>query len=206
VVDEFYAAGRGDFNYLNAYLARARLTTSQFPIAAEYGCGVGRVTRWLAPQFSSVRAFDISAPHMYMAKEYLLKEGIANVDFVHVGKRDDLRSLNGIDLFFSMIVLQHNPPPIIIDILDHAFHALNPGGIAFFQVPTYSSDYSFNASDYWADVASKKEMEIHFVPQVDILNLAHRHGLVPLEIREDHCIGSYERQVSSTFLMQKVRV
>src|SRR5271169_236009 len=51
--------------------------------------------------------------------------------------KSSLARLTNVDLFFSIIVLQHNPPPVILGILDAAFAGLRPGGLAFFQVPTY---------------------------------------------------------------------
>ena len=199
----FYDSGRGDRDYLLAFLARAGLSPAQFPILAEYGCGVGRTTRWLAATFTGVKAFDVSAPHLAMARQHLAQSGLANVDFVHLQQRDDLGQLAGIDLFFSLIVLQHNPPPVILDILDRAFAALNPGGVAFFQVPTYREGYRFSATGYWQDVASRTAMEIHFVPQAAIFDLAGRHGLRLLEVRNDNCLGSSDSTISNTFLMRK---
>ena len=145
----------------------------------------------------------MSAPHLAMARQHLAQSGLANVDFVHLQQRDDLGQLAGIDLFFSLIVLQHNPPPVILDILDRAFAALNPGGVAFFQVPTYREGYRFSATGYWQDVASRTAMEIHFVPQAAIFDLAGRHGLRLLEVRNDNCLGSSDSTISNTFLMRK---
>ena len=79
--------------------------------------------------------------------------------------------------FFSLIVLQHNPPPIICDILESAFDGLASGGIAFFQVPTYGLGYKFALQDYYEGQYNRSDMEIHFVPQHEIFRLFCRHDV-----------------------------
>jgi TorA maturation chaperone TorD len=49
VISEFYANGQDDVLLLEAFLARAGLSIENFPVIAEYGCGVGRITHWLSP-------------------------------------------------------------------------------------------------------------------------------------------------------------
>ena len=104
-----------------------------------------------------------------------------------------------------MIVLQHNPPPIMTDILAAAFGGLKEGGCCFFQIPTYSANYSFSVESYWTDVAAKKEMEMHFLPQKNVLELARQHEVFPVEIQPDGAIGNQSRWISNTFLMRKAR-
>lgn len=202
-VQGFYDSGKFDLGYLEAALSRAGRKPEDFATVAEYGCGVGRTTRWLAPRFSLVKAFDISRPHLRMAQEHLAANKCVNVELIHVRGRSNLETLRDIDLFFSVIVLQHNPPPIILDILRRAFEGLNAGGIAVFQVPTYCQGYKFNVNDYWREVAAQREMEMHFVPQAAVLDLAERCGLRALEVRPDHCIGNFDDWASSTFVLQK---
>lgn len=199
----FHESGHGDVQYLVAFLDRAGLGANQFPIVAEYGCGVGRTTQWLASQFSQVRAVDISTTHLEHARTVLAGRHATNVEFHHLRTRDGLQCLDGVDLFFSLIVLQHNPPPVILDILGHAFRGLRPGGAACFQVPTYLSDYSFRAEDYLRTAPAKGLMELHCVPQREIFRLAHGCGMAVLEVRQDHCLGLDAANISNTFLMRK---
>lgn len=106
--------------------------------------------------------------------------------------------------FFSFLVLQHNPPPIMIDILGHAFKGLAPRGLAFFQLlPTYSRDHSFSFAEYWVAMAEQRTMEMHFLPQHIVLELGRRHGVHPLEVQADGAIGHHKCWISSTFLMTK---
>ena len=52
-------------------------------------------------------------PHIDMARSIVAKAGLSNVEFIHVSRIDSLDALKNSDLFYSCIVLQHNPPPII---------------------------------------------------------------------------------------------
>lgn len=203
VLEAFYSSGINDVNYLRAFLTRAGLALRPDMVVAEYGCGVGRVTQFLAKEVQRVLAFDISRPHLDAAHQYMEKEQCENVEYIHVTGRRDLDQLKNIDLFFSLIVLQHNPPPVILDILTKAFQGLRSGGIAFFQVPVYARDYEFDVSSFWAGDAARKSMEMHFVPQHIILRVAKENNLYPLQISPDHCVGNYERWLSNTFLLQK---
>jgi len=134
--DTYWKSGKGDVDRLNAWLKRNGIpAVSGNHSCCEYGCGTGRVTRWLADQFSRVIAFDISQPHIELAQSHMKRAGKSNVSFRHV---DSLVSLNqkmeAVDVFFSFLVLQHNPPPIIALILNTVLQCLKPGGgLLFFR-------------------------------------------------------------------------
>ena len=202
VLDAFYNTGRADMERLDQWLARSRATLPATSTCAEYGCGVGRCTIWLARRYAHVRAFDISEPHLRLAEARVRAEGLKNVEFVHVRSEVDLRTMDGFDFFYSVMVPQHNPPPLILSILKHAFRGLRPCGAAYFQVPTYAEAYSFGLQEY-LERAMDLGMEMHFVPQHAIFDLARAEGIQPLEVSPDDLIGNAGRWISSSFLMTK---
>jgi hypothetical protein len=94
------------------------------------------------------------------------------------------------DLWFSRIVLQHNPPPVIAWLLRTAFDHLAPGGVAIFQVPTHCVGYRFDLRSYLAREGDPA-MEMHVLPQPAVFALAAEAGLRVLEVREDtHLVSS----------------
>jgi SAM-dependent methyltransferase len=200
---DFYASGELEARRLDAWLQRNALAYDASAVCAEYGCGVGRVTRSLAARFGRVIAFDISAPHLDTARRFLSGQGIDNVDYVLVRNESDLQPLADVDVFYSVLVLQHNPPPIMTDILGRAFSGLKPDGSAFFQVPTHFRDYAFSLADYWNGIAKARAMEMHCLPQRSILELGRSHNVFPLEIQPDSFTGN-PRWTSNTFLMTKM--
>ena len=104
-----------------------------------------------------------------------------------------------------MIVLQHNPPPIIRLIVGEFLRALKPGGVAFFQVPTYRAGYRFSLEAYLRNEAARHEMmEMHVLPQRVIFDVARQEGGQVLEVIEDGMTGMRSKEVSNTFLIRKV--
>jgi SAM-dependent methyltransferase len=156
----------------------------------------------IAPLFRQVTGLDISASHLQLAEQRRQRLGLGNVAFRQV-TAERLHPVPGFDLWFSRIVLQHNPPPVILHILDGMFRALAPGGLAIFQVPTYYMGYRFSLADYAAD-ASAPALEMHMVPQRAVLELGHRHGCRLLDLREDTWVVAQRADcLSNNFVFQK---
>ena len=203
-VAQFYESGRWSVDLMNLAAARCGADLSGLRTCFELGCGVGRVTWWLARQFPSVTAADISGPHLDLARQALAERGVTNAVLKKIGSVQDLASLPGFDCFYSLIVLQHNPPPVIHGMLDIILGKLNPGGLAFFQVPTYCQGYVFDAAEYLSNTQVRGEMEVHVLPQVPLFGLLRKHGCSLLEIREDGCVG-HPWFISNSLLVRKAR-
>lgn len=186
-IDEFFASGRHDRRLMEAVLARHGLDAASLPTCLDFGCGVGRATLALAPLFQRMIGCDISAPHLALAAERAAQTGQDNVTWRVASIAEPMphpAEMGGWDVWYSRIVLQHNPPPVTAYLLAWAFAGLRPGGIAVFQVPTHRRDYSFSASAYLAETAPPR-MEMHPMPQAAIFALARDAGLEVLEVRED---------------------
>jgi cyclopropane fatty-acyl-phospholipid synthase-like methyltransferase len=166
------------------------------------GCGVGRVTPFLAKAFPKVFATDISINHLEYARNYLVSQGITNVDLQHWSNTSALESLNNFDAIISVITLQHNPPPLIAWMLSKLLGALNPGGVAYLQIPTYRNGYLFEVERYLNSEAPKT-LEMHFLPQYEIFKIVADSDCICLEIREDGMVGDENKMLSNTFLIQK---
>jgi SAM-dependent methyltransferase len=198
--DEFYCSGADDAALVKATLSRCGSPRRKYRRILEFGCGVGRVTPYLAESFDEVVAVDISTSHLKMARERIEKSGVDNVRFVLARVPDFGIEPNSFDVWFSHIVLQHNPPPIIALILAQMFKQLAPGGLAIFQVPTYAPGYSFDLANYLTG-SKLGAIEVHCLPQSVVFELAHAAGCVPVEIREDEAM-TYP-WISNTFVFRK---
>jgi SAM-dependent methyltransferase len=184
----FFESGKSDLALLFALLRRIGRPPESLGCCLEYGCGVGRVTAHLAAAFSEVIAVDVSTPHLRLTQERMARLGQNNVSFVQVTP-DNLHPATGYDLWFSRLVLQHNPPPVTLAILDRTFAGLAPRGVAVVHVPTYCNGYSFNVAHYLADKLPAEHMHMHATPQKPILELAWRHGCCLLDVREEELSG-----------------
>ncbi len=202
-LEEFYATGDAMVRVMEQTLQRNGIDSSSWTSCMEYGCGVGRITRWLANRFDEVHGYDISRPHLDVAESYMQDQGVANVSLHQVQSIRDLDEFPTVDCVFTFIVLQHNPPPVIERLLERLLQAVAPGGVAFFQVPTYVNGYGFSLDSYLRDEASKKRMEMHAVPQSTVFDLIHDTGCRLVEHFEDTCLGARPREMSSRFLVRR---
>lgn len=186
----FYASGADSLSRMEAAAARCHVRLADHGRCLELGCGVGRVTHWLAKKFAHVTACDISGPHLAIARQATAERGDTNIDFVKLTTLAEIEALPSFDAFYSLITLQHNPPPVIAYILSAILRRLGPGGVGYFQVLTYAVNYEFIAEDYLANLGEETAMEMHVLPQDALFALIDAAGCRMLEIREDDAAGS----------------
>lgn len=201
--DAFYQTGEQHVAQLFGSLERNGVDHNGFKTCLDYGCGVGRITRHLSERFEKVLAYDISLSHLRCAEEYMTQEKISNVALNQITHVRDVQAFPQVDLTYSMLVLQHNPPPVIAFIIEELVRSLNPGGVAFFQVPTYRLGYSFSLERYLSDEGTRREMEMHVLPQSRVFEIAQRAGGRVLEVIDDGWTGIRFKEVSNTFVIQK---
>jgi SAM-dependent methyltransferase len=197
----FYNSGRYDLEILLATIRRVGRELTQFPVAFEFGCGLGRVTSHLCRCFSRVIACDISPSHLALARTALAKRGLTNVEFRRA-TATDFGISEPFDLWFNRIVLQHNPPPLIAAIISRALALLRPGGLAIFQVPVYLTGYRFCVEEYLRRPINTASFEMHALPQSAIFRIAGEQGCRLLEVREENSAG--DPWISQFFTIAKV--
>ena len=163
-------------------------------VCIELGCGVGRVTRRLADRFDRVIALDISPGNLALCRAYMDEEGVTNVETRQIQGLEDFDDLPPADFFFSVITLQHNPPPIQKLILRRIFQRLKPGGLCLFQALGEAAGYTFEAETYLSGEAP--EMEMHVLPRAVILAEMRAQGLYPLDVVPDAHTGDIIGSVS----------
>lgn len=200
---EFHETGRREAGVLDLIFARNGIAASPDLRWLEYGCGVGRVTRWLADRGSSVIGADISGNHLALAREYCESEGVRNAGWTQIRSIFDVAKLPAFNALYTKIVLQHNPPPIIYRILDLLLSKIEKGGYAVFQVPTYKNQYVFRVSEYLSKMHTFKALEMHVLPQKAVFELLHRHGFLTIEVMRDHLVSQAD-YISNTFFVQKL--
>jgi SAM-dependent methyltransferase len=70
----------------------------------------------LAGKFKRVDGYDISPGHLERARQRAQETGIRNVA-LHECSSNMLASLEKCDFFYSRIVFQHKPPPVIVELI-----------------------------------------------------------------------------------------
>jgi SAM-dependent methyltransferase len=126
----------------------------------EIGCGIGRMTKFLAQSFGEVHATDVSPEMIERARQRLA--GLPNVR-LYATNGVDLAELpdDYFDIVFSMRVFQHIPSAAVIRAnLDDAYRKLKPGGVLRFQANSINTfDFGEIEKDTWVG-ASFPESEL----------------------------------------------
>ena len=200
-IDTFWASGEAEATQVIKALARHGSASPSDMQCVEYGCGVGRVTTALARRFRTINAYDISPGHLLHARQRARDLTLTNV-FFHECAADRFPELKPCDLFYSRIVFQHNPPPIIGELIRRSLASLRPGGLALFQVPVYITDYRFRLAE-WLSADHPLEMQMHCIPQSKICEIVAEQGCVLLEMREEGSTGARHRMVSNMCVVRR---
>lgn len=200
-IDSFWASGESEVSQAIRALSQFGSSRLEEKVCVEYGCGVGRITVNLAKWFKFVHAYDISRNHLDYARARASELGTGNIEF-HECAHDFRVAMEPCDFFYSIIVLQHNPPPVILELIRIALRALKPGGIAIFQVPTYIVGYRFSLNE-WITTDHGLAMQMHCVPQQAVLEIISAATCRLLGVREDGWSSARDGIVSNTFFCQR---
>jgi len=194
----FYKSGEAQVGQVVKALRRHNIRP-RFTKTVEYGCGIGRITFPLAQRSTSIVAYDISRAHLEVARTQAVRRKATNVRFEHID-RPDVKLEAGYDFYYSSLVYQHNPPPIIHHLVRQALDGLLPGGVAIFQLPVFLKGYRFRLSEYLEK--EKAGIEMHALPQRVVLDLVERSDCRVLEVF-DSSLNLRDRILSNIFTVQK---
>lgn len=185
---ELYAGGERHAGLVDLFAARNGRTINH-GVCLELGCGVGRVTQHLAKRYEKVIAVDISDGNLAQCRAMIGHRGLTNVETVLLTSPEDIANLPAFDVFFSMIVLQHNPPPIQKYTLDTLLKKLRPGGAFCFQLQTFAPSYKFEIEQFL--ISPVDTMDMHSLPMHEVLDLLRRHRLDIWEVAADEFTGRF---------------
>ncbi|HMA35941.1 MAG TPA: class I SAM-dependent methyltransferase [Chloroflexia bacterium] len=105
--------------------------------ALDFGCGVGRVTRALAPRFQECVGVDISAQMIQLARQ--LNADRPNCTFV-LNTAADLAAFpdRSFDLVYCNLVLMHLPSPALAGhYIGEFLRLIREGGLVVFELPYF---------------------------------------------------------------------
>jgi SAM-dependent methyltransferase len=199
--EKFWASGDREAADVERILAGIGFIDLATKNCVEYGCGVGRVTTGLARRFARVDAYDISQGHLTQAELRAQAVGSVNIRF-HLCADDVLEELTPCDFLYTKLVFQHNPPPIIVQLVKSALRSLNVHGIGIFQVPTYQVGYHFRIEE-WLAVEHRLDMQMHCLAQDVLFSIIAEEHCTLLSVREDNATGEPDRFISNTFVVRK---
>jgi SAM-dependent methyltransferase len=145
---------------------------------AVIGCGYGRETLRLAPIVNHVYGIDVSETILKKAVDYLSEHQVNN--FTPILAEKFVQTIpEGIDLVFSIVVMQHLTRDLVRNYFAELGRKLVPGGGVVVQFLDVETD-DYNASD--APVAGGGEPSVHWSPW-QLVELSRAAGLKFVEIR-----------------------
>ncbi len=202
--DEFYKSGSSACRHIRATLTRCGLRMNFDQLnCLEFGCGAGRNLVHLARMFAHVTGVDISRPHLDKAAMAMDRYGLDNTGLLRLSDIADIDGYDKYDFIYSIIVLQHNPPPLIAEIIARLCNRLNRNGLFLFQVPDSIHGYEFDITAYLDNLSQETAMEMHALPQSEVNKIIAANDCRILEIHPDKDTGTH-RICSYNYLVQKM--
>lgn len=186
--EKFYQSGYVITAQITKAFKRVGLEINRAGTAFELGCGTGRVTHALADIFAKVIGADVSPGNLRLCEEKMRQLNKTNVECRLLKSPNDIESLPSVDFFFTTIVLQHNPPPVMHYFLDKIFSKIKEGGAVMFQLPTHTPRYAFSVDDYLT-TTQRHTMDMHALPMRAVFALLAKHKLSPVEVLMDTQTG-----------------
>ncbi len=171
----FLSTGAHDIDRVQSILDRWLMTEGK-PVMLDFGVGVGRLACNAAPLAERLHAVDFSRAHLDEAKVNAEMLGLTNMEFIAVDGLDDMEALPKVDAVYSLLVLQHNTPPVMARLLRGLLAALNPGGVAVIHIPLASINYQFDAATYLDSPEFGAQMEMHVLPRNNLNEIADQAG------------------------------
>ena len=136
-VDRFFETGLEAAGWALEHAGRfGRPVTRR--VALDFGCGLGRLTRALAPHFECTYGIDVAWTMIERARRLDAERGPSGAEFLlnDCGDLSDFTS-SSVDFVLSLLVLQHLPSTDAIGgYLREFVRVLTPGGIAVVHLPS----------------------------------------------------------------------
>jgi ubiquinone/menaquinone biosynthesis C-methylase UbiE len=128
---EFMATGKAEIATVMSYLSRINCRPDRKGTVLDFGCGVGRVTQALAPEFAACVGLDISEQ---MIEKATALNQFRNCRYVASSESRLPFEDESFAFIYSNIVLQHVPTQFAAEYLGEFVRTLAPGGVLVFGV------------------------------------------------------------------------
>ena len=188
---DFILPGRSDqdFDY-EGYLEAQRLfyLFDGSSTVVDYGCGIGRVLKYVAERAMVAIGLDVNLDFLEKANIYVKD------DKVLFFRSDQYHQENVADLVYSLMVLQHNDQENREKIMHHIFRILKPEGLALISFPRFESNY-YEENEF-----------LHKFMRAEV----ERYGLLfpsfrIIEGNLPNYVGEYDRKISHEYFLIAVK-
>ncbi len=194
-LEEFFLLGQIEIKTIMEYLKKKEVSFNQQK-ALDFGCGVGRLTRFLCETFDSVIGCDVSQPMLKKAKE--LNYDLKNANF-YLNTKPDLSDFesNSFDFIYSSLVLMHLSPRLSLNYIKEFIRLLSPNGITVFQIPNrypklinwIPIPYFIRRKRFEMRFGIKSYIELHYIPKRKIVDIIRSNNARLIEFKPKIFIG-----------------
>jgi SAM-dependent methyltransferase len=202
-IDKFFGTGSEEISSL-LHAGEKLGLPKHHDCALDFGCGVGRLTRALAPHFRNVVGIDISQSMLRQAEAL---NPLPNCRFV-LNDSDSLPFPAGqFDLIYTALVLQHVPDKESIRrYIAEFLRVLKTGGFLVMQLPSYvplrrrlqarPRIYGWLRSAGVSEQVLYNKLGLHpipmnFLPESEVVSIIRAGGGTTLQISADHRAGHH---------------
>jgi ubiquinone/menaquinone biosynthesis C-methylase UbiE len=163
--DTYWRSGERDWALVLTVAKQAGLPSRGCVI--EIGCGLGRLTRLAAADFSRVIGLDVSPE---MLKQARVQANAANITYQLVGRDGRIPLVaESVDLVYAWTVFRHMSKEMFARYLDEARRVLKPGGCLAFEA--LMRDTGERANPSTSDPNTEREYDSE-----ELEAFAKRHG------------------------------
>jgi SAM-dependent methyltransferase len=183
----FEEGGRLDAERLSDYLTPEAT-------ALDFGCGMGRVARYVAEHCAEVWAVDAAEGMLKLAAERLADRPNVRFAQCHETAIPDVPD-RSVDLVYSILVLQHLEREDAFKVLRELYRVLRPGATAYLTFPNLLSDEYLGAflSYVEAGEVTNPIRARYYTPQ-EVERLLPVAGFEVVELRPDTNIVAVGRR------------
>ncbi|MTI42337.1 methyltransferase family protein [Roseibium hamelinense] len=178
---DFWATGLPRIEKLLKELKMSEADLPENPDILEIGCGVGRLSFYLANQAGHLDAADWSEPHLNIARERSKRFMTETLRFLDIDSQAN-QLKQEYDLICTGDGFWHLPPVLMRDCLSGQLRRLKSGGTAYLTLPVFIKDYSYETLSWINDPG--KASDRHPLPQEVLLSVIAESGLTVKSLLE----------------------
>ena len=161
--EEFEASGISNSNFLSEFVE------NNFEVV-DYGCGIGRVAKFLSSKVRLLHGIDISPEMLEYARQYC--KDCKNIKFTLTDSTKIPLKDSSIDFAYSLLTLQHLEKEDALLVLKELYRVLKDNSKIFLTFPDLASEHNWHTFEKFATNTNTRvphRMRMYTISEVEIV-------------------------------------